>query len=192
MRLVARAVVRLRVVFGLCVVLDFDVFLVARVVGVVDLVVAPWVALLDAAAVTNTSTAHSPTVGTCLVRWALRVVRDVLRLVLEVVRGGLRAFVLALVGLGVLRRLLRVCELEWCFRLTVVRSSLVACQLFGAAVVVLFFRGTSSQLPSGVVDRVFLGLRRDGGKQITSGVVDGVVWGLGFTVMQYSVVRSSS
>lgn len=60
LRLVARAVVRLRVVLGLRVVLDLDVLtLVVRVVGLVFRV-----ALLGVAAVRNTSTAHSPTVGT--------------------------------------------------------------------------------------------------------------------------------
>lgn len=60
LRLVARAVVRLRVVLGLRVVLDLDVLtLVVRVVGLVVRV-----ALLGIAAVRNTSTAHSPTVGT--------------------------------------------------------------------------------------------------------------------------------
>lgn len=61
LRLVARAVVRLRVVLGLRVVLDLDVLiLVVRVVG---LAFAFRVALLGVAAVRNTSTAHSPTVG---------------------------------------------------------------------------------------------------------------------------------
>lgn len=61
LRLVARAVVRLRVL-GLCVVFDMDVLiLVVRVVG---LAVVFRVALLGVTAVRNTSTAHSPTVGT--------------------------------------------------------------------------------------------------------------------------------